>query len=257
MANNKLDLNSVEITPGGTCAIYKCGDHSIYWLGVEAKTAFRCNTYMVVSGGEAVVVDPGSAQHFQTVLERVGQVIDPKKVVGLVLSHQDPDVAASMGNWLELNSRLDIITSPRTHVLLPHYGKADFKFVNTEERPTYEFGAGSKLTFVDAPFLHFPGAIATYDNTSRFLFSGDVWAALSMEWTLCVQNFEDHIPKMNLFHLDYMASNVAARGFANKLDKFEIDAILPQHGSVIGANFVNEAKEYLRDLRCGLDLIYE
>ena len=257
MPKNELDLSKLDINPGMACEVFKSESHSIYWLGVESKTAFRCNTYLVVSGDEALLVDPGSSQHYSTVLERVTQVIDPTKLVGLVLSHQDPDVAASMWDWLEANPKLQIITSPRTQVLLPHYGKSGYGFVNCEEHPTYKFASGAELEFIDAPFLHFPGAIAIYDRTSQFLFSGDIWAALSMEWRLTVEDFEEHIPKMNLFHLDYMSCNVATRGFAKKLDQYDIEAILPQHGSIIDSRHVQEAIEYLRELRCGLDLIYE
>jgi len=35
--------------------------------------------------------------------------------------------------------------------------------------------------------------------------------------------------KMNLFHQDYMTSNLAAKGFVRRIENFTIDAILPQH----------------------------
>ena len=69
-------------------------------------------------------------------------------------------------------------------------------------------------------------------------------------------SFEDHAAAMDLFHLDYMASNLAARGFVKRLEGVDIQAILPQHGSVIGPEHVASALEYLRTLRCGLDIVY-
>jgi flavorubredoxin len=71
-----------------------------------------------------------------------------------------------------------------------------------------------------------------------------------------VNSFEEHIQKMNLFHLDYMASNLAARGFVKRIENFAIDAILTQHGSIIGPQHVAAALDYLRNLRCGTDIIY-
>lgn len=112
------------------------------------------------------------------------------------------------------------------------------------------------MEFTEAPFLHFPGAIAIYDPFSKYLFSGDIWAALDMDWKLIADDFEDHIMKMNLFHLDYMASNKAARGFCKKIEPLEINAILPQHGSIISKKYVGDAIKYLSELECGLDLIY-
>jgi flavorubredoxin len=61
---------------------------------------------------------------------------------------------------------------------------------------------------------------------------------------------------MNLFHLDYMASNLATRGFVRRIEHLAIDAILPQHGSILGPQHVAAALDYLRNLRCGTDIIY-
>ncbi|MHA1539926.1 MAG: MBL fold metallo-hydrolase, partial [Alphaproteobacteria bacterium] len=57
-------------------------------------------------------------------------------------------------------------------------------------------------------------------------------------------------------HTDYIASNIAAKGFLRNLGELIIDAILPQHGSIITKSDVSKAKDYLANLSCGLDLIY-
>jgi flavorubredoxin len=141
-------------------------------------------------------------------------------------------------------------------VLLPHYGRADYQYYDVTENPVYALPSGASLKFVEAPFLHFPGALVTYDTQAHYLFSGDIWAALDFDWALTVNSFDEHIQKMDLFHLDYMASNLAARGFIRRIENFAIDAILPQHGSIIGSQHVVAALDYLRNLRCGTDIIY-
>ncbi len=202
------------------------------------------------------MVDPGSADHFQDVKHHISELMDPAAVTGMILCHQDPDVAASMVSWLEINPDMKVFTSPRTNVLLPHYGVADYNFYDTTEEPSYLLPSRNQLRFIEAPFLHFPGAITTYDSASRFLLSGDIFAALDLDWTLTVNDFSEHIAKMDLFHMDYMASNLAARGFVRRLDGIELDGILPQHGSVIKKDHVPLALDYLENLRCGLDIIY-
>ncbi|NPA29874.1 MAG: MBL fold metallo-hydrolase [Epsilonproteobacteria bacterium] len=231
-------------------------DHAVYWIGSDDESAFRFNVYLVIDGEEAVIVDPGSRAFFPEIFERVGRLIDPWNVTGVVLCHQDPDVAASIVDWLRFNPALRIIASERTNVLLPHYGVKDYDFYNIVERPVWRFASGRKLRFVEAPFLHFAGAFATYDESSRFLFSGDIWAALDTERVLVVRDFDYHVTLMDLFHIDYMASNKAAAGFAKRLEDYVIDAILPQHGSIIPSEYVERAIDYLMDLQCGLDLIY-
>jgi len=203
-----------------------------------------------------LLVDPGSRSFFGQVKQRVSQVVDPARVSGLIVCHQDPDVAASMVDWLDVSPDATVFTTPRTQVLLPHYGRSDYKYRNVSENPVHIFRSGRRLRFIEAPFLHFPGAFTTYDETSLCLFSGDIWAALERNWTLVVEDFERHASFMDLFHLDYMASNVAARGFVRRLDGIPIQAILPQHGSIIPPNHVSAALAYLSKLRCGMDIIY-
>jgi flavorubredoxin len=237
--------------------LFESESHAIYWLGITDETAFRCNTYLIVDGDQALLVDPGSRNFFPQVRQRVAQIVDPTTVTGLIICHQDPDVAASMVDWLEVSPTVTVFTTPRTHVLLPHYGRGDYKFHDVSSAPTHVLPSGGELRFIEAPFLHFPGAFTTYDPEPRFLFSGDIWAALDLDWTLVVgDDFDEHATRMNLFHLDYMASNLAARGFVDRLDGIEIDAILPQHGSIIPRVHVPAALHYLRHLRCGLDIVY-
>jgi len=232
--------------------------HRIFWLGIPEETAFRCNSYLIVDGDEAIIVDPGSRDFFDFVKKRIEEIIPLSNLKGMILCHQDPDVAGSTIDWLEFNPELKVISSDRTNVLLPHYGIKDYPYysIGLDNDFRYQFSSGKTLQFIEAPFLHFPGAFTTFDKESEFLLSGDIWAALDIDWNLVVDNFSDHEMKLDLFHLDYMASNIASRGFAHKIQDMKIEAILPQHGSIIPKEFVIDAIKYLEELRCGLDIVY-
>ncbi|HEY1931112.1 MAG TPA: MBL fold metallo-hydrolase [Acetobacteraceae bacterium] len=256
IGSNFASLSGKTLNTETKTALFDVGDHAIYWLGITDATAFRCNTYLIADGDQFLLVDPGSRSFFQQVRDRVAQVVDPSRITGLVICHQDPDVGASMVDWLDIVPEATVYTTPRTQVLLPHYGASDYRYHNVSGKPILILPSGQQLRFIEAPFLHFPGAFTTYDETTRFLFSGDIWAALDLDWTLVVDDFESHVNRMDLFHIDYMASNVAARGFVHKLDGLAIDAILPQHGSIIPSAYVPAALNYLRNLRCGLDIVY-
>ncbi|MFK5891524.1 MAG: hypothetical protein QM486_12415 [Flavobacteriaceae bacterium] len=232
--------------------------HQIFWLGIPEETAFRCNTYLILDQQEAIIVDPGSRAYFEFVKKRVAEIIPLEYLKGMILCHQDPDVAGSSIDWLDFNPELLLISSDRTNVLLPHYGIKDYNYysIGSENNYQYRFSSGNVLQFIEAPFLHFPGAFTTYDKETQFLLSGDIWAALDIDWQLVIDNFDNHTMKLDLFHLDYMASNIAARGFAMKIQDINIDAILPQHGSIIPKEFVIDAIKYLEELQCGLDIVY-
>lgn len=235
--------------------LFESERHAIYWLGVYDPTAFRCNTYLVRSGDTGVLIDPGGRPSFPAVRAALETIMPVAKLTGMVLCHQDPDVSASMTEWLALNPALTVFTTPRTHVLLPAYG-CDYRLHDVEAKPVFTFPEGHRLQFIASPFLHFPGAFTTFDATSGFLFSGDIWAALDFDWRLYVESFDDHVPQMDLFHVEYMSSNIAARGFVQRIKGLPINAILPQHGSILRKEFVPRALDYLRHLRCGVDIIY-
>ena len=257
MSGSLIDTyEDFEISLESVTPLYKQGEHEVYWLGIDNATAFRCNVYLIKDGDEYILVDPGSRSFYNQVRERVSQIVDPSNITALILCHQDPDVAASMIDWLDAKPSIKIISSARTNVLLPHYGRDEYDFYEIVENPTFTFKSGRELRFIEAPFLHFPGAFTTYDVTSSFLFSGDIWAALDIDWKLLVSDMQSHSMNMDLFHIDYMASNIAARGFVRRLDGINIEAILPQHGSIISQKHVPDALEYLQNLQCGLDLIY-
>ncbi len=236
--------------------LFNNDDTQIYWLGISENTVFRCNTYLLTSGDHAIIVDPGNRGFYSVVRKRVEQIMPATEVTGLILCHQDPDVAASMVDWLEFNPELKIYTTPRTNVLIPYYGVKDYHYVNVTAESSLPFGKDSSLHFIESPFLHFPGAFTTFDEASGYLFSGDIWAAVDDDWHIIVQNFDGHIDKMNLFQIEYMASNIACRGFIANLKPYDIKAILPQHGSIISQKNVQNALDYLSNLHCGTDIIY-
>ncbi len=257
MLNTILNKQS-ELNYDAPILLFEENEHRVYWLGMAVPDAFRTNIYLIIDGDEAVVVDPGNKAFYSELYKRVNELGATDKLNGAIFCHQDPDVAGSIANWVAGFEDIKVITSARTNVLLPHYGISDYNFYDTGEANEHKltFNSGNELQFIDAHFLHFPGAIATYDPISGFLFSGDVWAAIDIDFKFIIQDFENHKLKLNLFHLDYMSSSVATRGFSQKLADYEIKGILPQHGAIISQKDVEAAIDYLKELRCGLDLIY-
>ncbi|MBT3224480.1 MAG: diguanylate cyclase, partial [Proteobacteria bacterium] len=85
MADLLDDQNAVEVAEG------------IWWLGfADYEAGFSNNPYLLVSGDEAVLFDPGPGSPFflDIILHKIRQVIDPEKVRYIVVHHQDPDLCA-------------------------------------------------------------------------------------------------------------------------------------------------------------------
>jgi flavorubredoxin len=240
-------------------ALYNDGSHGVYWVGSQEDSPFRCNAYLIVDGKWRILVDPGSAyHHFDQVRSRVEAIIPPDTISHIIAHHQDPDLCDSLPNWMQINPEVNLVTTPRARVLLPYYGfAADVNWVDVSPNDTTYFDLpGGSVAFLTAPFLHFPEAMVTYDERSGFLLSGDIGAAVEQDWRLIANDWDAHWRSMVSFHIFYMASNRALRGFIEKIEPFPIEAILPQHGSVIPGSMVPQALENLKNLPCGLDLHY-
>lgn len=240
--------------------IYDSPDHKVYWVGSAEPSPFRCNAYLVIEGDYAILLDPGSSSHhFTQVRDRVATLIDPSSITHVVAHHQDADVIGSLPDWIALNPELYVVTTPRTRVLLPYFGLPDevnWLDVSPNDNTVLELPSGRVLAFFTAPFLHFPEACVTFDEAIGFLFTGDVGAAIEKDWQLVVTDWEEHWRTMVAFHVFYMASNRALKGFVDKMRPFPIEAILPQHGSIIPSRHVSDALDALAGLPCGIDLLY-
>jgi flavorubredoxin len=236
------------------------GQYQIYWIGSVSNQVLRSNIYLIKDKNEGMVIDCGSRAEFNDTINRVKQILPLSKITRIFVNHQDPDVTSSIVDWLHLNPNIEILTSPHTNVLIQHYLDDDreFKFYNTVTKPYLKLNSGGVLEFIPSPFLHSPGAVTIYDHSTRTLFSGDIWSAISLDWELVFDgDFREHIESMDFFHKDYLASNKASRNFLLKLKNRPIYNIMPQHGSILTREYVKEALKYLKYLKCGTDYFRE
>lgn len=251
-----IDINkNFNLTEDAVLLIEK-GYHKIYWVGTTSSEALRSNIYLIKDKNEGIIIDCGSRSEFKETLNRIKQIMPIAYVTKIFANHQDPDVTSAMVDWLELNPNIEIIASPNTHTLIKHYttDKEEYKYFNTERNPSLTLDSGAILEFIPSPFMHSPGAVAIYNRYTKTLFSGDIWAAISLEWKLILEDdFSEHIEDMDFFHKGYIASNKAARNFLINFENREVDNIMPQHGSIILKNNVKDAFSYLKNLKCGLD----
>ncbi len=221
----------------------------IYWVGAaQQDESLHCNPYLLIEGDEGVLFDPGSVLDFEYVYANVTALIPLEKIKYVVLHHQDPDLCSSVPLFEQKGSDFKIVTHWRTQAIVKYYGvKSDYYIVN-ENDFQLTLKTGRKLDFVQTPYLHFPGAITTYDSLSKILFSSDLFGAMSYEWTLYAG--EDYLEKMKTFHEHYMPSNDILRPVMEVFLKMDISMIAPQHGSIINSDIKKHIR-VLRELECG------
>jgi two-component system, cell cycle response regulator len=222
----------------------------IYWVGSIQKNAdLVCNPYLVVDGEEAVLIDPGNVLDFEDVYKNVTEIVPIEKIKYVILSHQDPDLCSSVTLFEDRGLNAKIVTYWRTSVILKYYGIKSEMYLVNETDYKLTLSTGRVFTFILAAYLHFPGSIATYDEKSETLFTGDLFASFSQDkWNLYAN--DSYLEPMKAFHEHYMPGNEILRPVMEVFLGLNVKFIAPQHGSVIKDD-VKKFITTLRDLECG------
>jgi flavorubredoxin len=219
----------------------------------------RSNQYLIAHGNQGVLLDPGGLGVMPYVLAELLRYIRLENVAACFLSHQDPDVVGGLVSWMALTTRAQFYISTLWVRFLPHFGlETSGRFIGIpDDGMECEPVAGMPLRFIPAHFLHSEGNFTLYDPQSHILFSADVGAAIMPDDfdEPFVDDFSAHVPFIEGFHRRYMTSNRAIRCWLSNLDGLEIDMIAPQHGPVYRGSAVSQFLDWLRELKCGVDLM--
>lgn len=226
----------------------------IYWIGwAEKEGAFRSNPYLIKDRDETVLIDPGSSPHFPIVLQKVAEVVPLKSIRYIVLHHQDPDLCGNTAKFEEvvygLGGSLKIVTHTRAWFLIPFYGTRSEYYKVDQNGWKLTLKSGRTLRFIFTPYLHFPGAIMTYDEKLKILFSSDIFGGISYDWDLYSKDW--YLEAVKAFHENYMAHHDYLKHAMEKVEQLDISMICPQHGSIITKEKIAEYVTALKGLPCG------
>ncbi|MCP4049407.1 MAG: response regulator [bacterium] len=220
---------------------------NIYWLGQETDASLQCNPYLIVDKDEGVLIDPGSAVDFETVYKDTTNTIPLEKIKYVILSHQDPEIYSSTRLFEQNGLKAKIAAHSRAVMAQEFYGiKSEFYKVN-EHNYQLKLSSGRKIHFISAPYMNFPGAIMTYDETSRVLFASDLFGSFATEWKLLTKKY--YLETLKSFHDKYMPSNDILQPVMQSLIYLDIQVIAAQNGAVIS----KDVKKHLisfRDQAC-------
>ncbi len=221
----------------------------LWWVGQgPAEKRLECNPYVLMHGGSVIVFDPGSVLDAEVVIRNITELTPINEIEAVVLSHQDPDLCSALPLLEQAGFSGVICCHERTSHIITFYGIASAFYQINKEKYRYQLKDGTCIRFIPAPYLHFPGAIMTYLPQQKVLISGDLFGAVTEQWTLFAQ--EDYQENMKTFHETYMPSRDILQPVMNQLLFYDIRMICPQHGSVISSR-IQEHIEILRDLPCG------
>lgn len=237
-------------------AFYKGREHTWYMFGRDPEKPegiIDTNQFMVVSGGQALLVEPGGIETFSSTLAAVLHHVSVDGITGLFASHQDPDIISSLGLWDRALPEAKLHAPGLWEGFIRHFGCQTIEYCSIPDEGGEIRLGNVTLEVVPAHYLHASSNFHLYDPKARILMSGDIGAAIEPEGApLFVEDFDAHIPKMKYFHQRWMPSNEAKNDWIRRVRELDIEVMVPQHGRAFRGADVGRFLDWFEALQVGI-----
>lgn len=211
----------------------------VFDIVMETQYGTSYNSYIVKGSTHTALVETTHLTFFDVYLENLREVIEIEKIDYLIMNHNEPDHSGAIHELLKLAPDLKIVVSQAGAVYLKNIvneNKINFHIV--KDGDTIDLG-GKTLSFINAPFLHWPDSMFTYMPEDNLLFTCDFFGSHYCE-TRVVDKYM--VKKFKPAYEDALKNYYDAifgpfkpfvlKGI-EKIKNLEIEYVCPSHGPVL------------------------
>ena len=217
---------------------------NMFYVGVNDKEIDLFEGQYVVPNGMAynsyVIMDKKIAV-FDSVdknfgkewLNNIEKVLGEKTPDFLIVSHMEPDHSANVKVFADKYQNAKIVCSSKALVMMKNFFGVDYtdRAVIVNEGDELDLGE-HKLTFVNAPMVHWPEVILTYEKTTKTLFSADAFGKFG-----ALDTDEDWACEARRYYIGIVGKYGAqVQAVLKKLANLEVNRICPLHGPILTEN---------------------
>lgn len=136
------------------------------------------NSYYVEGTKKKAIIETGHATYFQHYLDNLKSVCDDLASVDyIILNHNEPDHSGVVVRLLELMPNVTLITTQAGSIYIKNITNSpNIKVQVVKDGDTLDLG-GKTLSFIVAPFLHWPDTMFTYLAEDKVLFPCDFFGS--------------------------------------------------------------------------------
>ena len=160
--------------------------NGIYYIGVNddkitlfegqypVEHGMTYNSYLVKDENEIAVIDTVDKHFKDEWLENIRKQLNDKKPKYLIIQHMEPDHSACIDEFVKKYPEVTVVSSKKAFAMMVNYFHNDYKNnrIVVKEGDTLKMGKHT-FAFVEAPMVHWPEVIVTYETYSKTLFSAD------------------------------------------------------------------------------------
>jgi len=216
----------------------------VRYIGVDDKTIDLFESQYVVPNGisynsylimdeKICVMDTVDARFTDEWLEKLEAALEGRVPDYLVISHMEPDHAASIDELCEKYPHIRLVGNDKTFKILSQFYEKDHseRYCTVADGDTLSLGAHT-LTFVLAPMVHWPEVMVTYDSHDKILFSADGFGKFG-----ALDTDEDWTCEARRYYFNIVGKYGAqVQALLKKAAALDIEIICPLHGPILSEN---------------------
>ena len=190
------------------------------------------NSYVIMDD-KIAIVDSVDARFANEWLANVKAVLSDHSPDYLIVQHMEPDHSGSITAFCNAYPTAKIVASTKAFGMMKNFFKADYsdRGVPIKDGATLNLGSHS-LTFIEAPMVHWPEVVMTYDQTSKVLFSADAFGKFGAKGT-----DENWSCEARRYYIGIVGKyGQPVQNLFKKLSGIELNAICPLHGEILCDN---------------------
>ena len=169
--------------------------------------------------------------------ENLEHVLDGRKLDYVFVHHMEPDHAATLGDLIIRHPETKIVTGGKAFNMIRQFHATEPKnIILVNEGDTICTGKHN-FTFYNAPMVHWPEVIVSYDSTDKMLFSADAFGTfgtLNGHMFADEYDFEhDLLDETRRYYTNIVGKyGPQVTSLLKKAEGLDIQMILPLHGPV-------------------------
>ncbi|TVQ44088.1 MAG: MBL fold metallo-hydrolase [Gloeocapsa sp. DLM2.Bin57] len=212
-------------------------------FGLQNGTTY--NSY-IIKGEKTALIDTSHAKFRNLYLDNLKQLIDPSTIDYLIISHTEPDHSGLVKDILQLAPEVTVIGSKVALQFLDNFLHQPFKRRQVKNGDQLDLGNGHVLEFVNAPNLHWPDTILTYDHLTQTIFTCDVFGMHYCSDALFDEKLSNIAPDYRFYYECLMGPN--ARSVIGAMKRMqplgEINLVANGHGPLLKYNIQELLQNY-------------
>ena len=190
------------------------------------------NSYVIMDE-KIAVMDTVDAHFTHEWLDNIQNTLEGRKPAYLVIQHMEMDHAANIANFMKVYPETTVVSSKKAFAMMENFFGTAFEDnrLVVGEGDTLSLGRHT-LAFVNAPMVHWPEVIVTYDVLDKVLFAADGFGKFG---ALDVQEpWADEARRYFIGIVGKYGAQVQA--LLKKAATLDIQKILPLHGPILTEN---------------------